>query len=370
MTKRLLLASITILLTGHGVASADSERLKDTTPCQTLDGARHSLAFPASKDASARYRPGDPARRTLPAAVRELRKCPTSEGTWYEILRARELLGCDPRRTLEFAERARQALPRSAAIATVRARLLGTLPAAKEAVALAPRYLPAELARVSALLDDGRIEEASAALNSSTLARTAEASGLRARLRLSRRDYRGALAELRRGGRPISGTDGILSEPTAGLHWPWNDGQVHALAEAEVGDANVGALQLTGTHVGTLPELRTAVAQSTKGAQRLMAAMARLLADKQQAPEAVVAMAVALARLKFIAGQVDAAASLIAATPQRTAHFCATLPEFTWLMSAGGTRPVPPLDKLQSLCTSRNSKEKALSEPSECDLYP
>jgi hypothetical protein len=279
MTKRLLLSSITILLTGHGVASADSERLEDTTPCQTLDGARHSLAFPASKDASARYRPGDPARRTLPAAVRELRKCPTSEGTWYEILRARELLGCDPRRTLEFAERARQALPRSAAIATVRARLLGTLPAAKEAVALAPRYLPAELALVSALLDDGRIEEASAALNSSTLARKAEASGLRARLRLSRRDYRGALAELRRGGRPISGTDGILSEPTAGLHWPWNDGQVHALAEAEVGDANVGALQLTGTHVGTLPELRTAVAQSTKGAQRLMAAMARLLAD-------------------------------------------------------------------------------------------
>jgi hypothetical protein len=370
MTKRLLLSSITILLAGNGTARADTVRSEDMTPCQTLDGARHALAFPVSKDASARYRPGDPARSALPSAVRALKKCPTSEGTWYEILRARELLGCDPRRTLEFVERARQVLPRSVAIATLQARLLGTLSAAKAAVALAPGYVPAKLALVSALLDDGRIKEASAALTSGALARKAEASGLRARLRLSRHDYRGALDELGRGGRPILGTDVILSEPTAGLRWPWNDGQVHALAEAEVGDAQVGALQLTGTHVGTLPELRTAVAQRTTGALRLMAAMGRLLVDKQQSPEYIVAMAVALARLKFIAGQVDEAASLISATPQRKSHFCATLPEFTWVMSAGGTKPVPLIDKLQSLCIPWGPKAKSLSEPRECDLSP
>jgi hypothetical protein len=368
MTRRLLLSSIAMVLAGHGAASADSERLEDIPLCLTLDNAKYWLAFPVSKSASARYRPGDPARKELAQALRKLKTCATSEGDWYIILHARELLGCDPRRTLELAERARQALPKSVAIATVRARLLGTLSAAKEAVALDPGYVPAELALASALLDDGQIKEASAALSSGVLARSSEASGLRARLRLGRNDYRGALDELERGGRPVLGSDGVLSEPTAGLHWPWTNRQVEALAEAEVGNPNVGALQLTGTHVGTLPELRTAVAQKTKGAQKLMAAMGRLLADKQQSPEDIVAMAVALARLRFIAGQVDEAVNLISATPERKSHFCATLPEFTWVLSAGGTKPVPPIDKLQSLCISRDSRVKLVSEPSGCGL--
>ena len=98
-------------------------------------------------------------------------------------------------------------MPKSVRIATLRARLLGTATAANEALALDPAYLPAQLALASALLDKGRIREASAILRKIDYP---EAKGLKARVRLSRRDYRGAISELDQGGAYLLGGDDIL----------------------------------------------------------------------------------------------------------------------------------------------------------------
>jgi hypothetical protein len=321
------------------------------------------LAFSVSKDAAMRFRPGDPARKVLARDQTQLKQCATSEGAWYAILRARELLGCDPRRTLEMVDQAQRLVPKSVWIATLRARVLGTTNAAKEALALDPAYLPAQLALASALLDEGKLREASAVLRKIDYP---EAKGLKARVRLDRREYRGALSELGQGGAYVLGGDIFLLEPNAGLRWPWNDDQVLGLAQAELGRADVGARILLSDHVGTLPELRTAVAQRTKSAQRLMTAMGRLIGESHDEPETSAEMVVALARLRFVAGQIDEAVRLITVSSTTRARFCATLPELIWVLSASGTRPVPQSDGLQSVCSPEISNMKLPTEPPEC----
>jgi hypothetical protein len=357
-----LLPSLVIVLATHGMVSGALAQNAGTV-CPTIDDARSALAFPVSKDAAMRFRPGDPARKVLARDQAQLKQCATSEGAWYAILRARELLGCDPRRTLDMVEQAQRLVPKSVSIATLRARLLSTATAAKEALALDPRYLPAQLALASALLDEGRLGEASAVLRKID---RPEAKGLKARVRLAHREYRGALSELGQGGAYVLGGDIFLLEPNAGLRWPWNDDQVQALAQADLGKADYGARILFSDHVGTLPELRTAVAQRTKAAQRLMTAMGRLIDEARDVPESSAEMAVALARLRFVAGQIDEAVGLITVSPATRALFCATLPEFTWVLSAGGTQPVAESDRLQSVCSPDISQMKLPTEPPEC----
>ncbi len=262
-----------------------------------------------------------------------------------------------------MVDRAQRLVPKSVRIATLRARLLGTATAAKEALALDPAYLPAQLALASALLDEGRVRDASALLRKIDYP---EAKGLKARVRLNRREYRRAISELGQGGAYVLGGDIFLLEPNAGLDWPWNDDQVLALAKAELGKADAGARHLFGDHVGSLPELRVAVVQRTKPAQQLMTAMGRLVDESHVAPEDRVEMAVALARLRFVAGQIDEAVGLITASPATRAHFCATLPELIWVLSAGGARPVSQSDRLLSLCSRQITNSKLATEPPGC----
>jgi hypothetical protein len=355
---------LVIILTTHGrLGNAWAQEVG--ADCPTIEVARRTLAFPVSKDAAMRFREGDPAHKVLARDQARLKQCSTSEGAWYAILRARELLGCAPQRTLEMLDQAQRLVPRSVRIATLRARLLGTATAAKEALALDPAYLPAQLALASALLDEGRIQEASAILRRLDYP---EAKGLKARVRLSRREYRGAISELGQGGAYVLGGDIFLLEPNAGLRWPWNDDQVLALAYAELGKADAGARHLWGDHVGGLPELRAAVVQRSKAAQLLMAAMGRLIDESQDMPESRSEMAVALARLRYIAGQTDEALRIVTATPDVRARFCATLPEFSWVLSTGDTRPVPGIDKLEAVCSPSHSNAKAATEPPECLL--
>jgi hypothetical protein len=111
---------------------AGTRALAEDFACPDLDSARFSFAFPIAKNASTQFRPGDPARKSLMRAAARLKECATSEGNWYSILRARELLRCDPRGTLDLVDKARRLLPKSVAIATIRARVLGTSAAAME----------------------------------------------------------------------------------------------------------------------------------------------------------------------------------------------------------------------------------------------
>ena len=70
-------------------------------------------AYPISKNAFAHVKPGDPARALLIKAKGWLQQCPSNDVAWYLILRARELLGCDPRQTFALAKQAHRALLRS-----------------------------------------------------------------------------------------------------------------------------------------------------------------------------------------------------------------------------------------------------------------
>lgn len=77
------------------------------------------------------------------------------------------------------------------------------------------------------------------------------------------------------------------------------------------------------------------MAQRTQAAQRLITAMGRPADEARDAPpEASAEMAVALARLRIVAGEIDEAIGLITASPTTRARFCATLSEFTWILSA------------------------------------
>jgi len=364
VSRLLLLLWLAVTLTIPGIVGIALAQ-ETGGDCPTIEVARRTLAFPISKDAAMRFRPGEPARKVLAREQARLKQCSTSEGAWYAILRARELLGCDPRRTLGLVDQARRLVPKSAPIATLRARLMGTALVAKEALALDPSYVPAQLALASALLDDGRVGEASAILRKLDYP---EAKGLKARVRFSRRDYRGAVSELGQGGAYVLGGDIFLLEPNAGLRWPWNDDQVLALAYAELGKADAGARHLFDDHVGSLSELRAAVVQRTKASQRLMSAMERLVDESQDVPESSVQMVVALARLRFIAGQADVALKLLAASSASRSRFCSTLPELTWVLGAGDSRPVPQIDKVNAFCSPANSNAKSPADPPECQL--
>lgn len=329
-----------------------------------MDDARFSLAFPVAKDASARLRPGERARQALVRDMGLIETCAASEGNWYAILRARELLGCDPRRTLELAAQAQRAVPKSVWIATVRARLLGTVAAAEAALALDPGHVPAQLALAAALLNDKQTHRAAALLRTLPSDEPSEAAGLKGRVRLLANDPRRAATEATRENGVGAGGDALRIEPTAGLDWPWTAVQVRALASAQLGKAREAARWLVGVPVGTLGELREALEQHTKAAQQLMNAMALLIEDSRDLGVPRDAAAVALARLRVLAGQPDAAAALVSASPQRMSAFCTGLSVLLWSLGPG--EPRTQAEQLRALCTPKTPNAAPVTEPMAC----
>jgi tetratricopeptide (TPR) repeat protein len=100
-------------------------------------------------------------------ALSAVRQCPTSPRLWYLAARAAEVLEA-PMGGKAFAgygglkkivADARSHQPKSAAIATIAARLDGGVAAARKALALDSEYAPARRALAAALAKDGSIDE-------------------------------------------------------------------------------------------------------------------------------------------------------------------------------------------------------------------
>jgi hypothetical protein len=123
-----------------------------------------------------------------------LAKCPESEQIAYVALRATELLRGEPgpewgRFVAELATR----FPRSARIATVKARQDHTVESARRAVAADRNYLPARVALAHALLAAGDTEGARAALEGAVgLKGDDDAEAVLARVRWAQGDVAGA----------------------------------------------------------------------------------------------------------------------------------------------------------------------------------
>jgi hypothetical protein len=361
MRGRLAVGTITLVLAVQG---ANVSVTAEEKVCLSIDWARSSLSFPLDNNAYYRVGLGGPARELLSEAKEWPKRCPTSDGSWYAILRARELLRCDPLRTLELVEQAHRLVPGSVWIATVRARLLSTVAAAEEAVALDPKHLPAQLALASALLNEKQADRAAKVLRHISAAKLPEAKDLKARMYLLKNNARRAAIEAM-AGKPVGvGADIIRIEPTAGLDWPWIDVQVEALTSAELGKEREGVQSLGDVPVGTLKELREAAAAHSKAAERLMKAMARISEDSHEQDVVRDDMAVSLARLRVFAGQTDLAAALVGANSARLTAFCTGLSELLWTL--GPSQSASAAGQLRALCKSKNLNTTLLTEPIEC----
>jgi tetratricopeptide (TPR) repeat protein len=361
MKFRFAVWMVLLLMAQGALASADLEKVN----CPSISWARSALAYPISKNAFAHVKPGDPARKLLINAKLWPRQCPGDDISWYLILRARELLGCDPRRTLALAEEAYRAAPRSVWVATIRARLRGSLSSAEEAAALDPDHFSAQLALIWALLNEGQTERAAKVLRKLKSLRVPGSRGLSARLYLAKDDARGALKEAAAEGPVGSGGDIILPEATAGLDWPWIDPQVAALASAKLGRAKEAAQWLSGIPAGTLPELRAEVTSHTKTAEQLMDAMARTVENVREEDVVRDAMAVSLARLRVIAGQSVLATALVSTNPRRLERFCTSLSELLWTAGLDKSKDAV-VDRLRATCTPEAPNAQPLTEPAEC----
>lgn len=347
--------------------TAFAEPPTKTEACPTVTWARGDLTypFPLAEQTVFHVKAGDPARKLLREAGDWPKRCASSEGSWYGILRARELLGCDPRRTLDLAEQASRNVGGSVWIATVRARLLGTVTAAEQAVALDPDHIPAQFALASALLDQGKLDWASKVLRKINVAKAPEVRALKARLYLLKNNARSALAEAKAG--PSLGLDGdfLRVEPTSGLDWPWTREQVVALACARLGKASEAAKWLGMGPMGTLPELRGAVANHTKAGEQLMAAMERIVDNPREQDLVRDNTAVSLARLRVLADQPGSAILLVGANPKRRERFCAALAELLW---TGGGDKGAAFDELHDMCRIDGPNARPIIEPVECGL--
>lgn len=136
------------------------------------------------------------------AAEEDLRACPGLEPQRYYLARMAELGYAGARRAAgptpdarAFAEESLRQHPRSVRIATVAARLDGSIETAQHAVTLDPGYVPAQTALAAALAAKGDKTAALAILAGAGSDQSAAALILRARIKLAAGDAGGARAD-------------------------------------------------------------------------------------------------------------------------------------------------------------------------------
>ena len=142
------------------------------------------------------------------AAEQDLRSCPDLEPQRYFVTRMAELGYSAGGRRSEAPDAGARALaddalrkyPQSARIATVAARLDGSVEAARRAMAIDPGYAPARTALAVALAGQGDTSAALAMLTGSASTMSATALIARARIRLAAHDAVGALADAKAAG--------------------------------------------------------------------------------------------------------------------------------------------------------------------------
>jgi len=349
------------LLVAFAVAwsgAARAELIDDS--CWSLERARRSLNMPHEMEADMKYRDALIPRTVLKKIGPVLKTCPSSEGSWYALLRARELLSCDPEQTLGLATRALGAAPSSVWIATVRARLLGTLEAAEAAVSLDPKHLPAQLALASAFVDAGEVSKARAIVDGMGRAQVIPRMEIRARLALASHRWRDIFR-----GEPKEGRfyDRFFVEPLAGQGWPWLSNQIYALAEAKQGKFRDAASSLgSAIEAGSLPELRDAILRGDEAAVRLIAELKKRVEKGDVDSDWWL---VGLARLQIIAGDVDQAISAVTAMPSSFGkkRFCARVPELLWHAPSIKERTPDAPTRLRVLCEGMQEEECSLLPP-------
>jgi hypothetical protein len=349
-----LLVAFVVALAGVAHADPVDDR------CWSIEGARRSLNMPHEKEADIRYGDERIPRGVLRRIGPVLTHCPHSEGTWYALLRARELLSCDPEQTLGLATRALSSVPSSAWIATVRARALGTVAAAEAAIALDPKHLPAQLALANALIDAGEIARAREIVEGMGRAKVVPREEIRARLALASHRWRDVFRGESNEGRFY---DSSFVEPVAGDWWPWLVNQIWALADAKRGKVREAARSLGwAIEAGSLPELRDAVLRGDEAAVRLMHALQK---NVEKGGIDAEWPSVQLARLEIIAGNVDHAVSLITEKPasQIKKVFCARLPELLWHAPSIKEKTPDAPARLRALCAGIQEEECALVPP-------
>jgi tetratricopeptide (TPR) repeat protein len=137
-------------------------------------------------------------------AEQDLRSCPDLEPQRYYLARMAELgyLATGARRAdgptpgaRALAEESQRRHPLSVRIATVAARLDGSVDAARRAMVLDPGYAPARTALAAALAANGDTPAALATLAGADVSQSAAALVVRARIKLLAGDANGALAD-------------------------------------------------------------------------------------------------------------------------------------------------------------------------------
>jgi hypothetical protein len=187
-----MIASTVILL----VALAGAEG--DHAACGNVEaGLRNALVA-----TEMRMEPEAARLRIHEEATRALERCPASEGIAYVSLRASELVpdadGPEPS-LRRFVQELAARFPRSARIATIRARMEGTVDTARRAVAADAAYAPAQVALAAALLEAGDRSGARDAIDGvKDLGTTDEGYAVLARIKWTQGDGRGAMEAAQR----------------------------------------------------------------------------------------------------------------------------------------------------------------------------
>ncbi|HJZ87528.1 MAG TPA: hypothetical protein VKN99_20280 [Polyangia bacterium] len=228
-------------------------------------------------------------RASFEGAVRALAECVGDEELWYLLVRSAELGGgvfptqvanstvADLKAAVELAARRN---PRSARIATIRARVIGGLQAARQAVALDPAYAPAQVTLAAALFAARDAKAARSVLAARTdLARVPGACALLARACLAEGDASEAIAVAEREPAP-SALD--LYEPGARDERPRRDAvEVAGLAYLHSGQFDPAAQRLLQAAAEGSAAARTAL---ETGSPELRRALDRLARRKGLAP--------------------------------------------------------------------------------------
>jgi hypothetical protein len=184
-------------------------------------------------------------------SLQALKQCPDSARLWYLAARSAEVLE-GPMDGKAFAEsgglkkilaNARLHAPKSAAIATIAARLDGGVPLAREALAFDSSYAPARRALVSALVKNGFAQEAMPLTSSNS---RVDADHLaRARVLLGVHRPAEAVAEARKALEP-GGRDPVEPAPRIEIRRDANEVLGFALLEEHHADEAHRALLVAG----------------------------------------------------------------------------------------------------------------------------
>jgi len=216
-------------------------------------------------------------------ATESKRRCPQSEAIEYFRLRAAELgrggpivrpVAADRGELDAMTAEAGHRFPSSARIATIRARVLGTVDSAKQASILDPTYVPAKVALAAAMLEAGQIGDARDLLEQvKNLDSTSDGFSVLARARLKMGDVGGArkAAKMVLTGRSIDLIEPDARDPRPDLSAHETLGMI-SLSKKQYADAakHLSIAAQTSTQAQSVlanpdPDLRRAIERARRG---------------------------------------------------------------------------------------------------------